>query len=95
MLRAKQSVSTILAANARPQNEKSGSVILIESWNKRQTHGTTTGERTQLGRYYEEMTANNLPVGGFNSTRAPFREGTMPLWEHYGFVCHCGAEGNE
>jgi len=36
---------------------------------------TSTGERTALGEYYEQKSTDELPVGGFDPTQAPFREG--------------------
>ena len=74
MLKSQQSIDTMLAANARPQNTKSGSVIL-KSGNKRHTLLTSQGERTALGEYYEQKSRDELPVGGFDPTQAPFREG--------------------
>ena len=64
----------MLAANAMPQTTKSGSVI-SKSGNKRHQLLTSQGERTALGSYYKQKTANELPVGGFDPTQAPFREG--------------------
>ena len=69
-----QSIDDMLAANARPQNTKSGSVIL-KSGNKRHTLLTSQGQRTALGEYYEQKSSDELPVGGFDPTQAPFREG--------------------
>ena len=64
----------MLAANARPQTTKSGSLIL-KSGNKRHQLLTSQGERTALGEYYEQKSRDELPVGGFDPTQAPFREG--------------------
>ena len=64
----------MLAANAKPQNTQSGSVIL-RSGNKRHILVSPTGTRTKLGEYYERKTSNELPVGGFDNTQAPYREG--------------------
>ena len=72
MLKAKESVDNMLAANALPQTTKSGSLIL-KSGNKRHTLLNSQGERTALGSYYEQKTANELPVGGFDPTQAPYR----------------------
>ena len=74
MLKTKQSIDNMLAANARPQSTKSGSVIL-KTGNKRHTLLNSQGERTALGEYYEQKSSNELPVGGFDPTQAPFREG--------------------
>ena len=74
MSKAKESIDNMLAANARPQNTKSGSVIL-KSGNKRHKLLTSQGERTALGSYYEQKTADELPVGGFDPNTVPFREG--------------------
>ena len=72
--KAKQSIDSMLTGNAKPQNTKGGSVIL-RSGNKRHTLVTTTGEKTKLGEYYEGKSSTELPVGGFDHTQAPFREG--------------------
>ena len=48
MLKTKQSIDNMLAANARPQSTKSGSVIL-KTGNKRHTLLNSQGERTALG----------------------------------------------
>ena len=61
MLKLQQSIDTMLAANAKPQSTKGGSVIL-KSGNKRHTLLSSQGERTALGEYYDP-------------TQAPFREG--------------------
>ena len=74
MLKTKQSIDVMLAANARPQSTKSGSVIL-KTGNKRHTLVNTTGERTALGEYYEQKTSLELPVGGFDPTQSSYREG--------------------
>ena len=73
-MKAKESVDTMLAANARPQNTKSGSVI-FRSGNRRHILVNPMGERTKLGEYYEHKTNAELPAGGFDPTQAPFREG--------------------
>ena len=64
----------MLTANVKLHNTKSGSVLL-KSGNRRHTLVNTTGERTALGEYYEQKSSNELPVGGFDPTQAPFREG--------------------
>ena len=64
----------MLTANANPQNTNSGSVI-IKSCNKRHILVNTTGKRTALGEYYEQNSSNELPVGGFDPTQAPYTEG--------------------
>ena len=64
----------MIAANAKPQNTTGGSVIL-KSGNKRHTLLNSQGERTTLGEYYEQQSSDELPVGGFDPTTAPFREG--------------------
>ena len=74
MLKTKQSIDNMLAANARPQSTKSGSVIL-KTGNKRHTLLNSQGERTALGSYYEQKSSDELPAGGFDPTQAPFREG--------------------
>ena len=52
-MKAKESVDTMLAASARPQNTKSDGVIL-QSGNRRHIPVNPTGERTKLGEYYEQ-----------------------------------------
>ena len=74
MLKLQQSIDTMLAANAKPQSTEGGSVIL-KSGNKRHTLLNSQGERTTLGEYYEQKSSDELPVGGFDPTQAPFREG--------------------
>ena len=64
----------MLKVDLKPQNTESGSVI-IKSDNKKHILVNTTGERTALGSYYEHTSSNELPVGGFDPTQAPFREG--------------------
>ena len=74
MLRAEQSIDQMLTANVNPHSTKSGSVIL-RSGTKRHTLVSTTGERTALGSYHEQQSSEEWPVGGFDPTQAPFREG--------------------
>ena len=69
-----QSIDTMLAANAKPQSTKGGSVIL-KSGNKRHTLLNSQGQRTALGEYWEQKTADELPLSGFDATQSPFREG--------------------
>ena len=73
-MKAKESIDTMLAASARPQNTKSGSVIL-RSGNRRHILVNPTGQRTKLGDYYDQKTSADLPVEDFDPTQAPFREG--------------------
>ena len=71
-MKAKESVDIMIAASDRPQNIKTGSVIL-KIGNKRHPLESTTRERTKLGEYYEQKSSAELPVGGFDPTQAPFR----------------------
>ena len=66
----------MVAANARPQTTKGGSVVL-KSGNKRHTLVSTTGERTNLGEYYEQKTANELPGGWVIRLKLRFVKATL------------------
>lgn len=74
MSKARESMDSMLTADATPQTAKSGSVIL-KSGNRRHILVSPIRERTKLGEYYEQKTSNELPVGGFDPTQAPYREG--------------------
>ena len=78
MSKARQSIDQMLQASATPQNTKSGSVIL-RSGNRRHILVNPTEERTKLREYYEQKISNDLPVGGFDFTQSPFREGNTEL----------------
>ena len=64
----------MLTGNVNLHSTSSGSVLL-KSGNRRHTLVSTTRERVALGEYYEQKCSNELPVGGFDPTQAPFREG--------------------
>ena len=74
MNKAKESIDNMLAAGIKPQNTKNGAVILKTAGRYHQLVGTS-GVKTRLGEYYEQQSSDELPVGGFDPTQSPFREG--------------------
>ena len=49
--------------------------MILRSGNRKHILVNPTGERTNLGEYYEQKTINESPFGGFDFTQSPFREG--------------------
>ena len=72
----------MLAANARPQSTKSGSVIL-KTGSKRHTLLNSQGERTALGGYYEQKNSDELPMGGFDPTFVLFSKSDTHTFERF------------
>ena len=65
----------MLSAGVTPRDTKGGAVILKGQGARYHQLISTTGERTRLGKYYEDKTGQDLPVGGFDPRQAPYRQG--------------------
>lgn len=73
--KAKESIDTMLAAGVTPRDTKGGAVILKGQGVRYHQLISTTGEKTRLGKYFEDKSEQELPVGGFDPRQAPYRQG--------------------
>ena len=74
--KAKESIDSMLAAGVAPRDTRGGAVIL-KTGARYHALVTTAGDKTKLGTYWEEKTSEELPVGGFDPTQSPFRQGDV------------------
>ena len=73
--KAKESIDNMLAAGVTPRDTKGGAVILKGQGARYHQLISTTGEKTRLGKYFEDKTGQELPVGGYDPRQAPYRQG--------------------
>ena len=69
-----QRIDAFVAAGRQPHTTSTGAVIARQG-TRFQTLVDTRGQRTQVGRYYEQASSSNLPAGGFDPLQAPTRIG--------------------
>ena len=70
----RQRISDFVAAGGVPRTTGSGAVI-ARSGPGHQTLVSNDGTLTAVGAYYEQVSGTTLPVGGFDTSQAPVREG--------------------
>jgi hypothetical protein len=69
-----QRIDAFVAAGLQPHTTSTGAVLARQG-TRFQTLVDTRGQRTQVGRYYEQASSSNLPAGGFDPSQAPTRSG--------------------
>jgi len=74
--KAKESIDNMLTAGVTRRDTRGGAVIL-KTGARYHALVTTAGDKTKLGTYWEEKTSEELPVGGFDPTQSPFRQGDV------------------
>ena len=67
-------IDAFVAAGLQTRTTSAGAVIARQG-TRFQTLVDTAGQRTEVGCFYEQATASDLPVGGFDSSQAPTRSG--------------------
>ena len=67
-------INEFVAAGLQPRTTSAGAVI-ARNGARFQTLVDASGERTAAGRYFEQASAQDLPVGGFDTSQAPMRSG--------------------
>ena len=67
-------IDAFVAAGLQTRTTGAGAVI-ARNGARFQTLVDASGERTAAGRYFEQASAQDLPVGGFDTSQAPQRSG--------------------
>ena len=58
-----------------PESTTSAGAVIARQGARFQTLVDASGQRTAAGRYFEQASAQDLPVGGFDTSQAPVRSG--------------------
>ena len=75
MKKRKARIDAFVASGAQPTTTASGAVIARSTGTRHQVLVTNAGARTALGAHYEDHGGTELPVGGYDTSQAPVREG--------------------
>ena len=67
-------IDAFVAAGLQTRTTSAGAVIARQG-TRFQTLVDASGERTAAGRYFEQASTQDLPVGGFDTSQAPMRSG--------------------
>ena len=67
-------IDAFVAAGLQTRTTSAGAVIARQG-TRFQVLVDAAGQRTEAGRYYEQASSQNLPVGRFNTSQAPVRSG--------------------
>ena len=67
-------IDAFVAAKLQTRTTSAGAVI-VRQGARFQTLVDVSGQRTAAGRYYEQASSQDLPVGGFDTSQAPSRSG--------------------
>ena len=71
--RQKTKTDQFIAAGTAPSKVKSGAVLARQGGTRFQTLVDASGQLTAAGRYYQEKTGQDLPVGSIDNSQAPTR----------------------
>ena len=74
MSNARARINAFVAAGLQTRTTSAGAVIARQGV-RFQTLVDVSGQRTAAGRYYEQVSSQDLPVGGFDTSQAPVRAG--------------------